>query len=51
MLQCLESAGDEIIVGGSSLADSDNDDAGLLTWAASCEKQFETPGQQSRERI
>ena len=41
-LQCLESAGDELIVGGSSLADSDDDDAGLLTWAASCEKQFET---------
>jgi hypothetical protein len=42
VLQCLESAEDGIIVGGSSLADSDDDDAGLLTWAASCEKQFET---------
>ena len=42
VLQCLESAGDEIIVGNSSLVDSDDDDAGLLTWAASCEKDHET---------
>ena len=42
VLQCLETAGDEIIVGNSSLADSDDDNAGLVTWAASLEKDHET---------
>ena len=42
MLQCLETAGDEIVVGNNSLADSDDDNAGLVTWAASLEKDHET---------
>jgi hypothetical protein len=44
VLQCLETAGDEFIVGDSSLADSDDDNAGLVTWAASLEKEYETQG-------
>lgn len=40
--ECLEPIGDDQILGDSSLTDSDDDDAGLLTWAASLEKDHAT---------
>ena len=42
MLQCSEIARDELILGNSSLTDTDDDDAWLLTLAASLEKDHDT---------
>lgn len=41
-LQVVETIGDDPILGNSSLTDSDDDDAGLLTWVASLDKVSET---------
>ena len=41
-LKCVEAEGDDPILGNSSLTDSDDDDAGLLTWVATLEKDPET---------
>ena len=40
MLQCLETARGDPLLGNDS--DDDDVDAGLLTWAASLEKEYET---------
>ena len=42
MLDFLETIQDDPILGNSSLTDSDDDDAGLLTWVASLDKVSET---------
>ena len=41
-LQLVETIGDDPILGNSLLTDSDDDDAGLLTWVASLDKVSET---------
>ena len=41
-LQLVETIGDDPILGNNLLTDSDDDDAGLLTWVASLDKVSET---------